>query len=399
MRLRGYKGGMNTLPLTATTAPSLEPLLADELRELGITVTQIDGQAVHFEGTLRDAYRAALFSRVASRVLLPLKRAHAPTANALYTTVKKIPWEEHFSLNQTFAVHFVGVSEALRNSHFAALKVKDAVADRFMERTGSRPAVDVTAPDVRIHVHLRDPKATISLDFSGVPLHQRGFDREGGPAPLRENLAAGLLRLAGWHERGPAGDALVDPLCGSGTFLSEGALMAGRIAPGLARKSWGFLAWRGHEPALWAQAREEALDLRLPPKRARLFGSDGDPDQLARAGRNLGRAGLLSAVRLARLDFSQVVAPPGVEPGVFITNPPYAERLGEEEEVNALYRQIGDTLRRQFLGWNAYILAGSTTLAKQVGLRPRRRYEVRNGALDCRLLDIPISDAPVQSKI
>ncbi|MBN2799125.1 MAG: hypothetical protein JXX28_08250 [Deltaproteobacteria bacterium] len=386
---------MSQHAFTATCAPALEQILAEELRRLGIVPNHVERSAVHFEGGLEQGYRAALHSRVASRVLLTLRRLHVPTANALYLGVKKMPWAEHLGPDQTLAVNFVGVSENIRNTHFGALRVKDGVVDHFRERSGARPSIDTQAPDIQIHVHLRDIKATVSLDLSGYPLHLRGLDRDGGPAPLRENLAAALLQLAGWEERAKAGEPLLDPLCGSGTFLTEAALIARGIAPGLSRREWGFTRWRGHDDDLWRRLVREAQEQIRPLGPTRLYGFDRDRDQVTRTRNNLKRAGLTEGADVNVGQLRDAAPPFGVPPGLLITNPPYGERLGDLDEVEQTYSLLGDVMRRRFLGWTGFVLAGSTQLAKWIGLRAARRHIIYNGPLECRLLELPISAKPV----
>jgi 23S rRNA (guanine2445-N2)-methyltransferase / 23S rRNA (guanine2069-N7)-methyltransferase len=387
------------MQFSATCAPGLEAALADELTSLGLEQVAPERQAVAFEGGLEAGYRACLWSRVASRVLLTLGTAYANSARTLYAETRRIDWSQHLGPQQTLAVDFVGGNEAIRNSRFGALKVKDAIVDRLRDaHGGERPSIDVQSPDVRVHVYLKHQRAKIALDLSGDPLHLRGHHRDGGPAPLRENLAAGLLRYARWHELGPEGCPLVDPMCGSGTFLMEAAEVLRDRAPGLGRQRWGFTGWLGHRAPVWQTLLDEARERDRPTASVQIFGSDIDRAQVRRSHQNMARAGLTEDVALATRSLADFRAPESrahVPRGLLVTNPPYGERLGAEDEVVQLHALLGDVLRRRCLGWTGWVLAGSPQLAKRFGLKPARKFEVRNGALHARFCEIPIRDAAV----
>lgn len=370
----------------ATCARHLEPVLAEELAELGVQ-PEIGSQAVMFAGTLEDAYRVCLWSRIANRVLLPLREIYVPTTQSLWVGVCKIRWREIFAPEATFAVHFVGTSDCIRNSHFGALKVKDAICDTFRKFGGERPNVDVKNPDLRIHVHLRKRKASIAIDLSG-PLHQRGWNRDGGPAPLRETLAAAVLRWSEWTPDKP----LVDPMCGSGTLLMEASAIAHNHAPGLDRPCWGFEGWSQHDPVLWAKLVGEAHAQRRGP--GRIYGADIDPSQVIRARTNLRRAGLDAGVEIVEADMADAHPPEGAV-GCVVSNPPYGERL--DPDVNATWKQLGDVLRHRFLGWDVTLLGMKSTRVA-LRLRPAKRYPVRNGALACEVMRVPISTEPVRQR-
>lgn len=377
----------------ATCSRGLEPLLEAELRALGLPRVRPLRGAVLFGAGLADGYKAALWSRLASRVLFELSRFRCPHADALYDGIIEIDWEQHLAPTGALAVDFVGGSASIRHNQFGARRVKDAIVDQIRDRHGVRPDVDLVRPDLRINVHLDGRHATVCVDLSGAPLHERGFQRRALEAPLKETLAAALLAIAGWTPDVAATTPLVDPFCGSGTFLIEAAMIGADMAPGLARTRWGFSRWRGHDRALWAGLLEEA-GARAEVGRARplaLYGSDIDGEALAAARHNARSAGFGDVIKLARRDVSAAKPPPG-DPGVLITNPPYGTRLEDEETADAVVRQLGDVLRHEFLGWTAYVLVGSTRQAKALGLRPARRHEVRNGPLDARLLEVPIAD-------
>lgn len=386
------------MQFTATCAPGLEDALLDELVSLGLHDLERGRQAVTFSGELADGYRACLWSRIASRVLLVISRAYANSAKTLYAETRRVDWSEHLGPQQTLAVTFVGGNEEIHNSKFGALKVKDAIVDRMRDDLGERPSIDVEAPDVRVHVFLHKNRAQLSIDLSGDPLHLRGHHRDGGPAPLRENLAAGLLRYARWHELGPQGCPLVDPLCGSGTFLIEAAEILRDRAPGLSRGRWGFTKWRGHDVAAWRRLVAEARQRDKRTTNVQIFGFDADHAQISRAHENLRRAGVSDDVTVRRRALEDFEAPPGrdvLPRGLFVTNPPYGERLGDEDEVIALHGLIGDVLRRRCTGWTGFVLAGSPKLARRFGLKPKKKFEVRNGALEARWCEIPIRDTRV----
>ncbi len=319
----------------------------------------------------------------------PLATFPAPDPEALYAAAVAIPWEEHLTAEGTLAVDAVVAASAISHSRYAALKVKDAVVDRFRELSGTRPSIDTERPDLRLNLYLFRDQATLAIDLSGESLHRRGYRIEGAAAPLKENLAAALLLRAGWPEIAAAGGALVDPLCGSGTLLLEGALLAADIAPGLSRESFGFLRWPGHDPVLWAELLGEARERRaagleqLPP----LFGCDADPAALRAAQGNAERLGLAGRISLRRSELAQLTNPaPDGPAGLVIANPPYGERLGEVAQLEGLYATLGERLREGFPGWKAAIFTGNPELGRAIGLRARRSHAFFNGPLKCQLL-------------
>ena len=390
----------------ATTAKAMEALLADELKALGALNVTPTRAGVSFEGTLETAYKACLWSRVANRVLLPLKQFAAPSPEKLYGEVKSIRWSDHLSNDKTFAVDFSSTQSEISHTQFGALKVKDAIVDQFRSVTGERPSVDTQKPDLRINVYLNENLATLSIDLSGTSLHQRGYRDEDVPAPLKENLAAALLLSAGWPEAARAGYEFLDPMCGSGTLPIEAAWMALGIAPGILRTYFGFFGWKKHDPAIWDKVkghaqkiRDEALD---PEKRKpnsakpasppnlpslsslRIQGYDQDFRAVRSAIANAERAGLRGLVHIEKREFSEIA--PMSNRGMILLNPPYGERLGEVEELKPLYEEIGDTFKKKFKGWNGFVFTGSPDLAKMIGLKPSRKIVLFNGAIECRLL-------------
>ncbi|HEX7342208.1 MAG TPA: bifunctional 23S rRNA (guanine(2069)-N(7))-methyltransferase RlmK/23S rRNA (guanine(2445)-N(2))-methyltransferase RlmL [Rhodanobacteraceae bacterium] len=373
----------------ATCPKGLEYLLRDELVAMGADDVREARAGVHFHGTLETAYRACLWSRLASRVLLPLASFAAADDAALYAGVQAIDWSRHLAAAGTLAVHVTLAGGRKEHSLFMAQRVKDAVVDQFRERVQTRPGVDQDRPDIRLHLHLDRQRADLALDLAGTPLHQRGWRDRQGQAPLKENLAAAMLLRAGWPEKYAADEALVDPMCGSGTLLIEAALMAADVAPGLGRDYFGFLGWLEHEAALWttllADARARA-DAGLRSLRPVFFGSDVDPRMVQVAKHNAQRAGVAGFVQLDRGDVQHLKPPQGVAGGLVITNPPYGERLGERAEMPVLYRRLGDVLRREFAGWQAALLVGDMDLGHATGLRAHKHYVLYNGALQTPLL-------------
>jgi 23S rRNA (guanine2069-N7)-methyltransferase / 23S rRNA (guanine2445-N2)-methyltransferase len=392
---------MSARDFFATTAKGMEGLLAAELRDLGATEVVERRAGVAWRSPLAVAYRATLWSRVASRILLPLAGFAAATPEALYAGVRAIRWADHIGRGRTLAVDASLSRSRITHSHFAALKTKDAIVDQLRDERGARPNVDPRRPDVQVNLYLHDDHAVVSIDFSGESQHRRGYRTAGAAAPLKENLAAALLLLAEWPRRARAGEALIDPMCGSGTIALEAALMAGDVAPGLRREYFGCTGWHGHDPALWARLRREAEARatqglrRLPP----IHAYDADARAVRAAQANLAGVDLSRRVHVERralADCAPIAGRGSAQSGIVVTNPPYGERLGEVEQLGPLYEQLGDLLRRRFPGWTGYVLTGTAALAKRIGLRPARRIPLYNGPIECRLLEFPISTTPVR---
>jgi 23S rRNA (guanine2445-N2)-methyltransferase / 23S rRNA (guanine2069-N7)-methyltransferase len=388
----------------ATCPKGMEYLLRDELVALGAADVREALAGVHFSGTLETAYRACLWSRLASRILLPLAEFDAATDDALYAGVQTIDWSTHLAAHATLAVDAGTALSKLTHSQYIGQRVKDAVVDQFRQRDGNRPGVDTDEPDLRINLRLRRDRATVSLDLAGTPLHRRGWREEQGAAPLKENLAAAMLLRARWPEMYAQGGALLDPMCGSGTLLIEGALMAADVAPGLKREYFGFLGWQQHDIALWRGLLDEAnqrAENGLRALRSCFFGSDADARIVQTAKRNAQEAGVAGFFTLDKHDAAHVAPPPGYSTGLIITNPPYGERLGEREQMPLLYRALGKALRTRFTGWRAAVLAGDAELGKAMRLHAEKRYTLYNGALETVLLLLDLSardEAPRELK-
>ena len=385
------------LSLFVTCPRGLEPLLVAELSSLGATEARERAGGVACTGPRELAYRACLWSRLASRVLLPLARFELANADDLYAGARAIDWPDLFAPHSSFSVSVAGRSPAVGHTHFAGLRVKDAVVDRFREHCGRRPDVNTDSPDIRVHLHLDRTHADLSLDLSGDSLHRRGYRSGTGEAPLKENLACALLLRAGWPDIAARGAPLLDPLCGSGTVLIEAAWMAGDVAPALTRSRFAFEAWLDHVPVLWNELKREAQSRRdlglkhLPP----LLGRDLDPRVLALARRNALNAGLGEAITWQVGDLIDARPAPGWAPGLILSNPPYGERLGGESEVIKLYSLLGATLKQHFPGWRAAILTSRPDLAPRIGLRADAMHAFYNGDLPCKLLQfgLPSSTA------
>jgi len=367
-------------------------VLVAELRALGAESIRAEAGGAAFRGDLMLAYRVCMWSRVASRLLLELGCWVVSTPAELYAAVQTICWSDHLTPTQTLAVACSGRSASLPNSHYAALKVKDAVVDQFRARCGVRPGVDRLHPDVSLDLHLAGRQAILSLDLAGPPLHQRGYRVATVAAPMKENLAAAILLGADWPQVAAAGGALVDPMCGSGTLLLEAALLAGDGAPGMWRERFGFLGWRQHDREQWRHVQQEARERwaagrqRLP----RLLGCDVDPSAVAAARQNVRHAELGEHIRIERGSLADCAARlvSGLPPGLVVTNPPYGRRLHGQASLGELYAELGAVLRRHFGGWRAAVLCGAAELAGQLGLRPWRSRELRNGPLPCRLVEL-----------
>lgn len=382
------------LQFFATCPKGVGDLLADEARTWGATEVRESAAGVSFAGSVETGYRACLWSRVASRILLPLAEFEARTPDDLYDGVRSISWEEHFPASSTLAVGASGRTGSLTHTHYASLKVKDAVVDRFRDRTGSRPSVALDQPDVRINLHLHRGMATVSFDLSGEALHQRGYRLEGGKAPLKENLAAAILLRAGWPQVAAAGGPFVDPMCGSGTLPIEAAFMAADVAPGLSRSHFGFLGWKGHEVRLWADLRGEAEQRRREglAKLRTVVGYDSDRRAVGAALANVERSGLVGRVHIERREVASLAPPEAARgrKGLVVVNPPYGERLGEVAELATLYAELGRVLRESFEGWRAAVFTGNPDLGRKMEIRAVKTNNLYNGNLKCRLLHFDV---------
>ncbi len=369
-----------TFSYFATVARGLEPIAAQELERLGAKEVRPDFTGVHFVGDKAMLYRVNLWARTIFRVLVPLREFYCPNSDILYREVQKISWDQYLQPHNTLAVNCTGGNQKLNHTHFTALQVKNAIVDQQRRKSGQRSSVDAENPDVAINVHIHQDRCILSLDSSGTSLHRRGYRQAMGKAPLKESLAAALLDMANWDASLP----FLDPLCGSGTLPLEAGLKALNIAPGLFRKKFGFESFPDFDEQLWQKLLKEAKNSQIRDFKALIWGSDRDPDVLAQARSNAQQCGIAHQIKLTQTELSQLEAP--ADCGVIICNPPYGERLGEVQELGALYKTLGDIFKQRFKGWTAFVLTGNKELAKKVGLRASRRIPVYNGALACTLL-------------
>ncbi len=371
----------------ATTAKGIAPLLADELAGLGAAEIKAESAGVHFQGSIELAYRVCLWSRTASRVFLRLAHFAAGSVDALYARLREIDWNKHMRADGSIAVSCSAVAAPVDNSHYAALKVKDAICDDFRDTTGKRPAVDTQDPDLRLYLYWYRDTASLYIDLSGESLHRRGYRTSTLAAPLKENLAAALLLRSGWPAIAAAGGGLVDPLCGSGTLAIEAALIAAGIAPGLRRASFGFIRWKLHSPELWRQLWDEAQALiTASPASPMIWAFDADTKAIRAAQDNAERAGVAPFIHFEVRMVEKLEQSSALTQGLVITNPPYGTRLGKGDDLVSLYSSLGARLSTQFHGWQASILCGDLQLAKHLGLLANRSHTFYNGALECRLL-------------
>ena len=369
--------------LFASTARGLEELLKTELEALGAVDCQVVQGGVHFQGDTRLLYQSLMWSRLASRIMLPLGQCSVYSDLDLYLGVQAIPWTEIFTPDATFAVHFSGLNDEIRNSQYGALKVKDAIVDSFTRKNLPRPNVDRENPDLRINVWLNKETAHISLDLSGEGLHLRGYRDGTGMAPIKETLASAIVMRSGWVP----GTPLLDPMCGSGTLLIEAAMLATDRAPGLHRGHWGFNGWLQHDDAVWKEVKAEAQTRArkgLAAYESRFYGSDVDARVIERARSNARRAGVGELIAVEAKDVAQLSNPLPKGPyGTVISNPPYGERLESEPALIALHSLLGRTMKTQFGGWNLSLFSASPELLSCLQLRADKQFKAKNGPLDC----------------
>jgi 23S rRNA (guanine2445-N2)-methyltransferase len=364
----------------ATCPRGLELILAGELRLLGAEKVHAVGGGVQFGGDFFLCYRANLESRVASRILWQMATDSYRNEDDIYSAAYALPWTEWFDAARTIRVDLSATKSPLTSLNFATLKIKDAVCDKIRRLTGRRPSVDTFQPDIPIQAHLTDRDFTIYLDTTGEPLFKRGKRIAAGEAPLRENLAAGILRLAGWEP----GIPLLDPMCGSGTILLEAALMALDIAPGLGRH-FAFEKFKNLDGRRWRELLQRSQARQRPKTPQAIYGSDLSGDALKAARANLAGCGLEKLVSLKQANVLEIAAP--AKEGIIVTNPPYGVRLGERRELAEFYPKLGDVLKKNFTGWRAYILSADMRLPKLIRLAVSKRTPLFNGALECRLFE------------
>ncbi|MDZ4202977.1 MAG: class I SAM-dependent RNA methyltransferase [Gallionella sp.] len=361
----------------------LEALLRGDLETMGAQNVRATDGGVEFSGDWPLCYRANLESRLASRILWRVKETQYRTEQDIYKAVFELQWQRWFDVSHTIRVNTTAIRCPLKSLEFITLLVKDAVCDRFRAHCNERPSVDTLEPDVRIHVFIEDSKLMLYLDTSGDALFKRGVRQYTNIAPLRENLAAGILRMTGWQP----GTPLLDPMCGSGTFLIEAAQMSLNIQPGIGRR-FAFEKLKNFDAPKWQQMREQAIAAQLQVEPLEIYGSDLYGDALKTASRNLQEAGLAECVELKQANVLEISPP--AEHGVLVANLPYGERMGELDELAELYPQLGDALKKKFGGWTAYLFTADKAILKLMRLSPSKRTPLFNGAIECRLLEYKI---------
>jgi 23S rRNA (guanine2445-N2)-methyltransferase / 23S rRNA (guanine2069-N7)-methyltransferase len=371
-------------------------LLVRELEACGAAEVRERAGGVAFAGTLECAYRVCLWSRIANRVFLEVAQFEARDAEEFYAAIARIDWTAHLSPTATLACEFSGRHPLITHTHFGTLKLKDGIVDALRAATGIRPDVALERPDVRVHAHAHGAHVTVSIDLAGESLHRRGYRGSAGEAPLKENVAAGVLMRSQWPQLAAQSAEFLDPLCGSGTFCIEAALLAADRAPGLTRQYFGFLGWRGHDAPLWARLREEAeVRARAGTDTTTVIvrGQDRDALAIRSARENAVRAGVDELIRFVTGALADAAPLPGREaalPGLLCTNPPYGVRLEDHERARLVHRELGSVLRERFQGWDAAVLTGAPELGKELGLRAYRTHTVWNGGIECRLLRIQV---------
>ena len=369
----------------ASCPRGLEALLAEDLTIAGVKDLKAIPGGVHFVADWPTCYAANLHSRIATRILWRVAHGRYAKEDDIYKLALDCPWGKWFAATQTIRVDVTAVKSPLKSLEFITLRIKDAICDRFRADTGKRPNVDTREPDVRMHGFITADECTLYIDTSGAPLYQRGLRQKTVEAPLKENVAAGIIRLSGWQPGMP----LLDPMCGSGTFLTEAAQMALNIAPGAGGRSFGFQRLKNFQLGVWKDMLDEAMDAEKPAAFAGIYGSDISPVSVRAALANLDRAGLLPAVKLSSGDILEIEAPvrDEGETCIMIANPPYGERLSEQEELAAFYPQLGSALKRNFAGWNCYLLTADMRMPKLMRLTPSKKTPLYNGAIECRLFE------------
>ena len=385
--------------LFATTARGFEELLKSELTELGAQDAKVAQGGVHYWADDETLYRTLLWSRLSSRILLPIVQAKVFSDLALYSAVVGVNWLDYFDEKVHFFVDFNGTNQEIRHTQFGAMRVKDGIVDYFERHGRVRPNVDKEQPDIRIHAYLNRDDVVLSLDLSGDALHMRGYREDTGKAPLRETLAAAIVLRSGWQK----GTPLVDPMCGSGTLLIEAAQMEAQIAPQLYRVHWGFDFWQGHNQAAWEKVKEEALALAEAEKQREnpphFYGFDLDHRVLQKAKQNAKNAGVAHLMQWQQGDVAAIKNPSPNLAGTVICNPPYGERLGTTPALIALYSVFGQRLKQQFAGWNASIFSGEPSLLDCLRLRSHRQFKAKNGPLDCVQKNYQIAERAEQSAV
>lgn len=364
----------------ATVAKGLEPLLVEELEQLGAKEVEPGFCGAAFKGDRTLLYKVNLWARLPFRILKRLDEFDCETGDDLFEGVQRTDWSEYLTPDHTLAVTASGKTKELNHTHFTSLQVKNAIVAQQTKMFGERSNVDKDNPDVRVNVHLQYDRATISLDSSGDSLHRRGYRPAVGAAPLKESLASALIQMSGWRPE----QAFFDPLCGSGTLPLEAGLRSLKVAPGLFRERFGFETWLDYDDDLWEQMLVEAEDVQQENLKAFVGGCDRDPNVLIQANGNAARCGIEHLVKFQQSELADVEAP--ADSGILMCNPPYGERLGKDTDLGAFYKLLGNVLKQRFKGWTAYVLSGNKALSSHIGLKSATRAPVYNGSIRCQLM-------------
>ncbi len=364
----------------ATVARGLESLAAEELTELGAESVEPGFCGVAFQGDRKLLYHVNLWARLPFRILLRLDTFPCQDAEDLYQGIQTLPWQDYLTPDYTLAVDATGKTPQLNHSHFTALQVKNAIVDQQRQQFGARSHIDTQTPDVRINVHLHQDRCVVSLDSSGSSLHRRGYRPAVGAAPLKESLAAALIRLSGWQ----SDLAFMDPLCGSGTLPLEACLQGLQIAPGVFRQQFGFQTWPDFDASLWQSLQTEAKEQQRSQLPMPIWGSDQNSDVIEHAHLNAQNCNVADHIWFEAIDLQDVEPP--TDSGLLICNPPYGERLGDPRELGDFYRQLGQILKQRFKGWTAFVLSGNKALSQSIGLKSCQRTAVNNGSIPCQFL-------------
>ena len=379
-----------TYKMAATTMAGLEGLLEKELKDLGAKETAVLSRAVAFRGTMELMYKANYLCRTALRILKPIAEFSISNEDDLYKNIYNFSWEDFLTPEKTFAVDAVVFSSVFTHSQYVALRVKDAIVDRFRMKYKIRPSVNLDKPDLRIHLHMTRNQCIVSLDSSGTSLHKRGYRKAQMDAPISEVLAAGMILLSGWDKNSP----FIDPMCGSGTILIEAAMIANNIPSGYYREFFGFQQWNDFDQSLWESIKNDAAG-EVTESDAEIIGGDISAKSIEAAKTNLFAAKLHKDIQVSQSSFEDFTPPP--PPGVMITNPPYGERL-KPDDIIQLYKSIGDGLKQKYAGYNAWVISSHFDALKFVGLRPSRRIPLFNGPLECKFVNFQVYEGSKKAK-
>lgn len=381
----------NTFKIIVKTSFGMEDVVKKELADLGISEVTIVNRAVIFNGTLQDLYKANIWLRTAQKILVEVKSFKISSDSDLYNQIKSIQWFDYFDLAQTFSIDVVVFSKLFSHTKYAALKTKDAIVDKFREKYQSRPNVDSNTPDIKINLYIDAVNnCSISIDSSGEILSKRGFRKSQGLAPIKEDLAAGMILLSDWDKK----STLIDMFCGSGTILLEAAMIAQNIAPNLHREFFGFMNWKNFDAKLFQEIVAEAKKSQLT-QQCKIIGIDNSGRSLGMARANLSEAGLLKSIELHCKDFKDFYPPKST--GTIISNPPYEVRIGEN--VDKLYKEFGDTLKKNYEGYSAWIISSNMEALKNVGLKPEKKIKLFNGSLECRFVNYKMYSGSKKNQI